>query len=53
MPQDSSRIPSSRLVRWAALGVLIVVAVALYFRDGRSLPPLGAESEVAPAVQPR
>ena len=41
MVDESNVLPPSRLVRWAVLGALIVIAVALYFRDGRRVPPLG------------
>jgi hypothetical protein len=50
MAQDSDRMPTSRLVRWAAMGVLIMLAIAFYFRDGLRLPPLEAGAG-APAAQ--
>ena len=46
MADDSNDMPASRVVRWLTLGALIVFAIALYFRDGLHLPPLGP---VAPA----
>src|SRR2546428_641766 len=40
MADESNVLPTSRVVRWVAIGVLIALAVALYFRDARTLPPL-------------
>ena len=48
MPQDSDLMPVSRLVRWAAVALLIGIAVAFYFRDGQHIPTLDAG---APAAQ--
>src|SRR5689334_20049532 len=46
-------LPTSRIARWLAIGALIAFAVALYFRDGRTVPPLtGAPPTAAPAGQP-
>ncbi len=42
MPDESNRLPAARLVRWGTLGVLVVLAVALYFVNGRRVPPVGA-----------
>jgi len=50
MAEDSDRMATSRLVRWAALGVLIILAIAFYFRDGLHLPTLEA-GPGAPASQ--
>lgn len=47
MVDESSVLPASRIVRWVALGALIVFAVGLYFREGRTLAPL-----TAPAASP-
>lgn len=47
MPEDSDLMPISRLVRWAALALLILLAIAFYFRDGQRLPTLDA----VPAAQ--
>jgi hypothetical protein len=43
MPEDATRLTPRRAVGWAAIGGLIVAAVALYFAYGRELPPLTAE----------
>ncbi|HYU00346.1 MAG TPA: hypothetical protein VEK85_08210 [Gemmatimonadales bacterium] len=51
MADESNVLPTSRIVRWVAIGALIVLAVALYFRDSRTLPPLTAPA-TAPADQP-
>jgi hypothetical protein len=40
MADESNVLPTSRIARWFAIGTLIVFAVALYFRDGRRVPPL-------------
>ena len=50
MADDSDRMATSRLVRWAALGVLIILAIGFYFRDGLHLPTLEA-GPGAPAAQ--
>lgn len=49
MPDESQVLPTSRIVRWIAIGVLILFAVGLYFRDGRRLEPLTAPEPPAPA----
>src|SRR5947208_7265756 len=40
MPDESPVLSPSRLVRWFAIAAVIVFNVALYFRDGRRVPPL-------------
>ncbi|HEX9282805.1 MAG TPA: hypothetical protein VF882_03385 [Gemmatimonadales bacterium] len=55
MPDESNVLPTSRVARWLAIGALILLAVALYFRDGRRLAPLTAPpagSAPAPAPAP-
>ena len=42
MADESNFIPASRLVRWATLAVVVIAAIALYFRDGRKLSPFTA-----------
>ena len=42
MPDESASVPAARVVRWMALGVLVLLAVALYFADGLRLAPLSA-----------
>lgn len=53
MADDSDVLPPSRVVRWMALGAVVLVAVGLYFRSGLKVPavsaPLPAASEPAPA----
>lgn len=51
MADESNLVPPARVVRWLAIGALILFAVALYFRDGRRLAPLGAEP-AAPSAPP-
>jgi hypothetical protein len=54
MPDDSNIIPPVRLVRWAAIVLIISFAAALYFRYGTRLPtisataPSGASADSAP-----
>jgi len=47
MSDESNVLPTSRIVRWVAIGALILFGVALYFRAGRQLAPL-----TAPAASP-
>ena len=49
MADDSNVLPTSRFARWIAVAGAILLAVALYFRDGRRTPPLTA-SPAAPAA---
>ena len=51
MADESDVLPASRVVRWIAVGALIAFALALYFRDGRRLPPLTSPAGPA-AAQP-
>jgi len=51
MADETHDLPTTRLARWIAIGVVIVFAVALYFRDGRRLPPLTSPAGPA-AAQP-
>ncbi|MGH7570155.1 MAG: hypothetical protein ACREL9_14490 [Gemmatimonadales bacterium] len=52
MADESDEMPPSRVVRWIAVGLLILFAIVLYFRDGRDLPPLDATPAAAPAPPP-
>jgi len=40
MADEPIILPTSRLVRWLAIAAVIAFTVALYFRDGRNVPPL-------------
>jgi len=40
MPDESPVLPPSRIARWFAIAAVIVFTLALYFRDGRRVPPL-------------
>lgn len=42
MRDESNVLPSGRVIRWIAVAVLLLGAVALYFRDGRRVAPLTA-----------
>ena len=44
--ESNQEMPASQLVRWLVVGVLILAAVGLYFRDGRHVPPLRPEAAV-------
>jgi dienelactone hydrolase len=52
MGDESNVLPTSRVARWIAIAGLIAFAVALYFRDGRRLPPVTASSAAPAAPQP-
>ncbi len=47
MPEESNVLPTSRVVRWLAIAVLIGLAVVWYFRAGTRIVPL-----TAPASSP-
>ncbi len=51
MADESNLLPMSRIVRWVAIGILICLAVALYFRDGLRLPPLSTPAPATAAGQ--
>jgi hypothetical protein len=51
MADESNLLPPSRLVRWMALGAVILFAVTLYFRWGTHLSPVSAAAAPAP-VEP-
>jgi hypothetical protein len=51
MADELSVLPTTRIARWTVIGALIAFTVALYFRDGRRLPPLtGAPAAPPPAT---
>src|SRR5438105_1943428 len=50
MADEMPQLPTTRLARWIAIAVVIVFAIALYFRDGRRVPSL--TSPAAAAAQP-
>jgi hypothetical protein len=53
MADDANDLPPSRVVRWMLLGGAILVAVGLYFRSGRNVPPVSAPAAaVEPAPSP-
>jgi hypothetical protein len=43
MPEEPVFLSPRRAAGWAAIGTLVVAAVALYFVYGRTVPPLTAE----------
>ena len=53
MSRESSDLPASQLVRWGVVGFLILAAVGLYFRHGRSVPPLDGNPVMADTIPPR
>jgi hypothetical protein len=52
MADDSDVLPPSRVVRWMALGAVILLAVGLYFRSGLEVPPVSAPAASEPAPAP-
>ena len=52
MADDSDVLPPSRVVRWMALGAVILLAVGLYFRSGLKVPPLRAPAASEPVPAP-
>lgn len=52
MAEEPSVLPPRRALGWAAIGVLIVVAVALYFAYSPSVPPLTEERAVDTTAAP-
>src|SRR5438445_5969997 len=52
MPDDFPVLPTSRIARWIATGLLVLLVVALYFRDGRRLLPLTVTPPPPPASSP-
>ena len=52
MPDESNEVPTSRIVRWVALAMVIGFAVALYFRAGVRLAPLMAPPPPPATAQP-
>jgi hypothetical protein len=42
MADESNFISTNRLVLWSLIAFLILVAIALYFRDGLHLPRFGS-----------
>ena len=52
MADDSAVLPTSRIARWTVIGALIAFTVALYFRDGRRVPPLTGTPPAAATSQP-
>ncbi len=42
MADESSVLPTSRIARWFSIAAVILFTLVLYFRDGRSVPPLTA-----------
>jgi hypothetical protein len=50
MPEEPVFLTPRRAAGWAAIGTLIVAAVALYFLYGRRVPPLTTEAPADTAV---
>lgn len=47
MSDENSVIPTSRLIRWLMLVLLLCGGVVLYFRDGVRLPAFGSVEPTA------
>jgi hypothetical protein len=52
MADDSDALPPSRVIRWMALGAVILLAVGLYFRSGLKVPPVSVPASEPPAPSP-
>jgi hypothetical protein len=52
MAEELSSLPPRRALGWAAIAVLIVAAVALYFVYSPAVPPLSAEQAVDTTTTP-
>jgi len=53
MADETPLLPTSRLARWIAIAGVILFALALYFRDGRRVPPLTSPASPAAALPAR
>jgi hypothetical protein len=42
MADESTEMSTSRLVLWGVVGVLLIGAIAAYFRYGTRVPPFGS-----------
>jgi hypothetical protein len=40
MPDESPVLAPNRIARWFAIAAVVLFTVALYFRDGRRVPPM-------------
>ena len=52
MADEPNEMSTSRLVLWGAVGVVLVLAIAAYFRSGTRVPPFGSTPAAAPAPAP-
>ncbi|OLC95987.1 MAG: hypothetical protein AUI55_06310 [Gemmatimonadetes bacterium 13_1_40CM_2_70_7] len=52
MADESTEMSTSRLVLWGAVGVVLVLAIAAYFRSGTRVPPFDSTPAAAPAPAP-
>ena len=53
MADESNTLASSRVVRWAVIGVLIGVSIAFYFLAGTRLATITASAQGASADSAR
>jgi len=53
MADEPNTFTMARLVRWLALGALVLFAVALYFRDGSRVAPIGTPPAAADTAAER
>ena len=47
MADEPNIIPTIRIARWIALGLILCFAIALYFREGTHLPPMTAATSAS------
>ena len=52
MAEELSQLSSRRAAGWTAIGLLIVVAIALYFAYSPSVPPLTEQAAADTTVTP-
>jgi len=52
MAEELSKLPTQRAAGWAAIGIVIAAAVALYFIYSPAVPPLTEQAAVDTTVSP-
>ena len=52
MADESNEMSTSRLVLWGVVGVVLIAAVAAYFRSGTRVPPFGSAPAASSPLTP-
>ena len=52
MAEELSKLPTQRAAGWAAIGLLITIAVTLYFVYSPAVPPLTEQAAVDTTATP-